>query len=636
MSWYTEPGDWCPLNNLELEEPDGVDVVQSDFNCYVVAGPGAGKTELLAQRASFLLQTDSCSTPQRILALSYKRDARRAIEDRVRKRVGRELSGRFVSMTYDGFAKSLLDRFRLALPKGYRLVSDYRILLASSQFLEVYERLRKGTSVPRLAKDYLKRTFDTNIDELPPGSDNRAQITIGKIWQMMLTENTESTSYVNFSMIAALAEYLIRLNAQIKKALNATYSYVLLDEFQDTTRVQYRLLRTCFCKQDTVLTAVGDHKQRIMTWAGADRRVFQRFEDDFSAVRKKLLMNHRSAPRLVTIQRLMAQKITGKPFQAKPAKRWNEDDGICEVWLFDTPEQEAAEIRNRIRCWISLEEIQPRQICVLVRHSVEVYGRHLFDVMKDDPVPARNEGLYQDLLEEECSRIILDVLSLVFSRRGEKTCSDTIMIINLARGVDASVEDYSSLRRIEGEFGTFLSELKDSFCDVDSHDKLEKNFWRILSYIGLGALKSVFRQYKRGTYLEEVVAKLSRLLWFEYSDYSRWDKAIASLKGEYSIPAMTIHKSKGLEYDTVIFLGLEDDAFFNYARQRDEEMCSFFVALSRAMRRVIFTFSRLREGSQTSSYETQSWKQIKELYSVLDESEVARIRDFRRSSRTNN
>nr|WP_261769622.1 3'-5' exonuclease [Paenibacillus xylanexedens] len=66
----------------------------------------------------------------------------------------------------------------------------------------------------------------------------------------------------------------------------------------------------------------------------------------------------------------------------------------------------------------------------------------------------------------------------------------------------------------------------------------------------------------------------------------------------YSIPVMTIHKSKGLEYDTVIFLGLEDDAFWSFNTQKIEDMCAFFVALSREKKQCFFTFSASRETSQ--------------------------------------
>ena len=94
----------------------------------VFAGPGAGKTELLAQRACFLLQTSTCPPPYRILAISFKREAAENLRARVILRCGRELAARFDSMTFDAFGKDLVDRFRLALPPDLRPSPDYEII----------------------------------------------------------------------------------------------------------------------------------------------------------------------------------------------------------------------------------------------------------------------------------------------------------------------------------------------------------------------------------------------------------------------------------------------------------------------------------------------------------------------------
>ena len=96
-------------------------------NTLVVAGPGAGKTELLAQKASYLFQTNLCSNPRKILAISFKTDAAANLKERVIKRCGKEIESRFVSVTYDAFSKSILDHFRFALPEEYRPVSDYAV-----------------------------------------------------------------------------------------------------------------------------------------------------------------------------------------------------------------------------------------------------------------------------------------------------------------------------------------------------------------------------------------------------------------------------------------------------------------------------------------------------------------------------
>src|ERR1700691_5117851 len=117
--------EWTP-QGIDRLEPSGDTVVRSSENTYVIAGPGSGKTELLAQRATFLLQTGTCHFPQNILAICFKRDAVSNLSERVRQRCGSEASRRFHCYTFDAFAKGLLDRFRVALPDPVLPSADYR------------------------------------------------------------------------------------------------------------------------------------------------------------------------------------------------------------------------------------------------------------------------------------------------------------------------------------------------------------------------------------------------------------------------------------------------------------------------------------------------------------------------------
>lgn len=119
--------EWHPSDGLILEN-QALKAVKDLKNLLVVAGPGAGKTELLAQKASYLLQTNNCTNPKKILAISFKKDAASNLKERVGLRVSNELMNRFTSQTFDSFAKSILDRFLNALPEEYRPNPDYEIV----------------------------------------------------------------------------------------------------------------------------------------------------------------------------------------------------------------------------------------------------------------------------------------------------------------------------------------------------------------------------------------------------------------------------------------------------------------------------------------------------------------------------
>jgi superfamily I DNA/RNA helicase len=141
----------------------------------------------------------------------------------------------------------------------------------------------------------------------------------------------------------------------------------------------------------------------------------------------------------------------------------------------------------------------------------------------------------------------------------------------------------------------------------------------ILGFLDINSLKNAFSQYKREAYFRDLMNRLCGELWKEYHEWKNWTKVIEEIEGINSIPIMTIHKSKGLEYDTVVFVGLEDGAFWSFKNQQEEDTNAFFVALSRAKKRVIFTFSEVRTSLR---YANQSKEQIKTFYDLLHKTQI--------------
>jgi superfamily I DNA/RNA helicase len=137
-----------------------------------------------------------------------------------------------------------------------------------------------------------------------------------------------------------------------------------------------------------------------------------------------------------------------------------------------------------------------------------------------------------------------------------------------------------------------------------------------LSYIGVPELILLYPQYAQGNFYSDQIKQLVSYL----SDYRKdgsWPSTLDEFEGKDSVPIMTIHKSKGLEYHTVVFVGLEDSAFWGFKGNRKEESCNFFVAFSRAKKRVIFTFCRQRPRRPGESANPQSHESIGELYDLL-------------------
>lgn len=103
-----------------------------------------------------------------------------------------------------------------------------------------------------------------------------------------------------------------------------------------------------FLSSKAIITAVGDNKQRIMVWAGARKTVFVDFQNDFNAIKYKLIMNHRSAPRLVDLQRKMYSVLNESDGQVQHSAKWREDDGIINLIISENSESEALTITNSI------------------------------------------------------------------------------------------------------------------------------------------------------------------------------------------------------------------------------------------------------------------------------------------------
>lgn len=136
-------------------------------------------------------------------------------------------------------------------------------------------------------------------------------------------------------------------------------------------------------------------------------------------------------------------------------------------------------------------------------------------------------------------------------------------------------------------------------------------------------IKAIVSTYNQGTYLKELLSKFQNFMWKELEiTQTNWLLAIENFEGLHSVPIMTIHKSKGLEYEAVYFVGLEDAAFWNFKNQPEEDRCAFFVALSRAKIEIMFTFCNYRCNTR---YQKQYHDVINEFFELLRNSNMVTI-----------
>ena len=611
-----DKGKWCPADGFRLES-EAMDTVLNDKNTLVVAGPGAGKTELLAQRACFLLETNTCRYPKKILAISFKKDAADNLRERVEVRCGKELALRFESKTYDAFAKEIVDRFKNSLDESYRPLNDYKI----AETKDIKKAFEIAGLNFRGNQTEFNRVYGNklSINTLPLHPDFIDKIFIDA-WNVLLkgSRHDNFESMLTFEMISRLAEYLIRTNRYIKKAIEMTYSHVFLDEFQDTTSIQYELVKTCFFQTGTIITAVGDTKQRIMLWAGARKSIFEDFQNDFSSQKRTLIMNHRSAPRLVEIQKAMYNRLNEDTIDLKTNEKWNQEDGEAYLRLFEDHIKEADVLSEEINSLISTG-VKINEICILVKQKVDDYSREIINKLSKYNIKARNEAVYQELLKEDVIKILVSLIRLA-SNVGKPDDWDYIYdILCELYGIDESCKPEilnNFIRKIELMINNIEINLNLNIANEEQFSELVDSKVGDISY---EKFASKFQRYKSKDYFDNLVDGFKRLVWIEYKETKDWIKAIDNFEGKNSIPIMTIHKSKGLEYDTIFFVGLEDSAFWNFKNQPDEDRCAFFVALSRAKRRIDFTFSSNRPVGFST---LQKHDCINEFYELFKNTEI--------------
>lgn len=601
--------NWIPVDGLTLED-NALQVVRSEDNDLVVAGPGAGKTELLAQRACYLLQTNTCKFPQKILAISFKRDAAFNLKDRVRKRCGEELSKRFVSQTFDSFAKQILDHFRHALPKKYQFKKDYRIVFSDPEIIDYYNAEDE---------DYVRTTSTKQIlnhhtaKQLPFNPTTKEEAITLNAWKGMLKGDNPK---VSFRMIMRLAELIINSNPTIKSYLQNTYSYVFLDEFQDTTETQYDFFKTCFLDMGKSYTAVGDDKQKIMGWAGAKDTIFEDFIADTGAKRIPLIMNFRSAPQLVKLQNYLAKNLLNKDEVSTPSPKWPEDAGSCIVWLCKDADIEQQLLLATLKDLIENKKVNPRDICILVKQQLNKYVGSLIGYLNANGIRSRDESTYQDFLTEEVTLYIINFLYAIFKKNSSENRG---YVFSFLANVRSEFED-DQLLRMESILSKIIKKFQTDYAAFPLSDvQIIKLIDDIIAIANKERIIATFTAYKDISFFDELIETFKKMLIDLQHANSDIIDNLDTIAGKGTIPVMTIHKSKGLEYHSVIFVGLEDGAFWSYQSQADEDKNAFFVALSRAKENVIFTFSKLRNG-----YE-QKVEKILEIFKALKDSGVVTI-----------
>ncbi len=450
---------------------------------------------------------------------------------------------------------------------------------------------------------------------VPSTEDTEAHVVARALWKHRL-HGLPSGSELAFPMITRLAQLILTENPKLLMALRGTYGFVFLDEFQDTTAAQYLFTRTAFMGSSTVITAVGDPKQCVMRWAGARPEVFPALKNDFGAIETKLKQNHRSASSLVAVQAVVARRIDSTAPAAEAVGEGANASAECLLLEYNDASEEAADLAARIDEWIREDNLSPRDICILTRQMPGVYSAEIILALEKLGRRARVEQELQDLLSEPLTTSLLDLLHLAIEARAP---ASWVRTIELLERVDPSlrVADEASEQLTQ-----HLMHLKAGLAGGATARELVDT---MTAFLGEARFRAIEPTYRAGNLYAETKESFASSLE-KARDTRAWPQAIAELEGVAAIPILTAHKSKGLEYHTIVFVGLEDDAHWGFAKSPEEETSVFFVALSRAKRRVVATFADMRVTREGRRPEQQSRESIQSFYDALAEAGVHAVR----------
>lgn len=519
---------WSPSDGIE-DTHELMDIIMSDDSVAVLAGAGTGKTELLAQKANYLFSTDKCVWPKRVLSLTFKTEAQQNIKERVSKRCGHK-ADRFDSFTFHAFCKSIVDRFKNVLPQPDRPLNNYDIVFRSQEA--------------------------NGVDKILMAS------------------------------LLGLAIRILQAKDDIRNIFSYSYDYVFVDEFQDTTDQQYKLLQILFQNTETKLLTVGDINQSIMIWAGAKQGVFNDFLTDFSAKSKFLVKNYRASIEIQGVLEVILQYVQDP---SQPVNEIVTQPSQCSLHVFSDESQEALFVVKSIQDAIS-KGTSEGDICILTKQHSSQYTEILRTELTKVGINNLDMNELQDALKEQLGKL--------FSLFLKALLHPTPKIMTEIYALNLALNEVEPGGREEDELtislSRFVSEKRNLLSINTTSEELLSYIHGFIHFLGVEKVKGRWKQYKSPEYYNSIWRVLADHLQSMCSQSASLEDASKLFSAENSVQIMNIHKCKGLEYRTVYFLGLEDQAFWKYVEEPFENNCAIYVAMSRAREQLIVTYSKYR------------------------------------------
>ncbi len=347
------------LDNMNPQQQEGIQAV--DGPVLLLAGAGSGKTRVITHRIAWLIQERGVPADS-ILAVTFTNKAAAEMAERVNKILGHTSLAKPMLSTFHSFCVRVLRRdieaLRVVSPNGGSggLTRQFAIYDETDQQAVVKQALKRlaiddKQLKPRVALGRISWAKNHMIDpqEYFLASTNPMEEKIAHIFEIYRKELFKANA-LDFDDLLLETVRLLKSSAEVRERYNRRYRYLLIDEYQDTNRPQYELMKLLAGKEHNVCV-VGDEDQSIYSWRGADIRNILEFEKDFPEVRiLKLEQNYRSTQFILE----GASAVVAQNQQRKGKNLWTTREGGSLIGYYEAPdgENEALFIADRIHQYL--------------------------------------------------------------------------------------------------------------------------------------------------------------------------------------------------------------------------------------------------------------------------------------------
>jgi DNA helicase-2/ATP-dependent DNA helicase PcrA len=337
------------LANMNPQQREGILAV--DGPVLLLAGAGSGKTRVITHRIAYLIEERGVS-PDNILAVTFTNKAAKEMGERVEKILGHTTLAQPTIATFHSFCVRVLRRDIEALRIGNTgLTRTFAIYDETDQQAVVKQALKRlslddKTLKPRVALGRISWAKNHMIDpqEYFLASTNPMEEKIAHIFKIYRDELNKANA-LDFDDLLLETVRLLKSSSEVREKYNRRYKYLLIDEYQDTNRPQYELMKL-LGKHGNVCV-VGDEDQSIYSWRGADIRNILEFEKDFPEARTiRLEQNYRSTQTILE----GASAVVAQNTQRKGKNLFTTREGGSLIGYYEAPdgENEALFIADRI------------------------------------------------------------------------------------------------------------------------------------------------------------------------------------------------------------------------------------------------------------------------------------------------